>query len=463
MPTRTEQTNPWLRPRCRARATLQRRASSLLALICTTWFASGGHAAADSATALSLSLADALQRAAHNAPELVRAQNELRNAEARREGAGLWLSTNPLVSFLIGSRTEQQSVGPALRGVQHQLHVEQALEVAGQRWARLDVVDAAVAAQQDAVAYEQLVARSLIKALYVQCLLVERRLAVAQKREDVARQLLASAETRLQLGATGAIEANLARIEVGRVVSDRADISTERELRLSELRIATGISPAVTITLTTPTMIDTLPGVTLDGEVHQQIEQALSRRLDLHAIQKQRVQIQSDARRLRREVVPNPIVAFDYQQDLAGQIFIGGTLGLTIPIFQRNQGPLAQLLAAERARQAEERLLVTRVRSEVAQALQTLRIRRTQLESFARDALPPAEANIELLHRGWQAGKFDLFRVITALREATELRLRYLTMLEQMWIAGIALERASGVDVLAVEQTPDAHDGGTQR
>ena len=32
-----------------------------------------------------------------------------------------------------------------------------------------------------------------------------------------------------------------------------------------------------------------------------------------------------------------------------------------------------------------------------------------------------------------------------------------------MWIAGIALERASGVDVLAVEQTPDAHDGGTQR
>lgn len=39
----------------------------------------------------------------YNAPELVRAQNELRNAEARRVGAGLWLSVGLWYLSLIGS------------------------------------------------------------------------------------------------------------------------------------------------------------------------------------------------------------------------------------------------------------------------------------------------------------------------------------------------------------------------
>ena len=91
--------------------------------------------------------------------------------------------------------------------------------------------------------------------------------------------------------------------------------------------------------------------------------------------------------------------------------------------------------AAERNRQAEQRLLLTRIAAEVGQTLVTLQLRHSQVEAFTRDALPPAQRNVELLRRGWQAGKFDLFRVITALRELAEVRTRYLLMLEQLWLA----------------------------
>jgi cobalt-zinc-cadmium efflux system outer membrane protein len=400
-----------------------------------------------------LSLEEALSRAEAYAPELVRARNDLTTTEARRTGAGVWLPSNPLTTFLVGSRREAQPDGSALRGIQHQLHVEQALEVAGQRWTRLDAVNAAVAVQRESVEYARLYSRALTKAVYVQCVLVEQRLAVAQHREEVARQILQSAQTRVQLGASGAIEANLARIEVGRVVGDRLEMATERESRLAELRLLTRLPPHTPLRLTTTMVGGTMPQIAVETSVEEKIDQALSLRRDLRAVRSQETQLDMEARRLKREITPNPILAFDYQQDLAGQVFVGGTIGFTLPIFQRNQGPLAQIYAQKRVRQQEENLLATRIRVEVTQALHTLRLRQMQIETFAREALPPSEENVELLRRGWQAGKFDVFRTIAALREMTEVKTRYLTMIEQLWLAGITLERASGVEFLSLPGT----------
>ena len=123
-------------------------------------------------------------------------------------------------------------------------------------------------------------------------------------------------------------------------------------------------------------------------------------------------------------------------------------MGLSFPFWNRNQGPIAQMQATELQRQAEERLLLTRIRGEVMVAHLKLQLLRVQVKEFQKDVLPPAERNIELLRRGWQAGKFDLFRVITASRELTETRLRFLDLLEDLWIAAIELERSVGAPLL---------------
>ncbi len=408
------------------------------------WGLHDHRALASEGAPLQLSLQDALQRATTSAPALVRAQNELRNVSARRAAAGLWFPSNPYASLLVGPRAEQQLSGPALTSTQLQVHVEQAFEIAGQRWARLDAVRLAAAQQQDLVEYARRQVEAEVKGMYVQCLMSEQRVQVALERAEVARQLLNSARTRVQLGATGDIEFNLAQIEVGRVVGERRDIEVEREGHLGDLYVATGLPSTTPITLTSSWLKEGLAHVATDASLQSLIERALAQRTDLSSLYKGKAQLRAETGRLKREVVPNPVLSFDWQRDLIGQEFIGGTIGLGLPLWNRNQGGLAQVRAAEKNRLAEQQLLQTRIAAEVAQTFRSLQLRRSQVESFGRDALPFAERNVDLLRRGWQAGKFDLFRVITALREQSEVKVRYLQMVEQLWLAAFALERAVG-------------------
>ena len=393
---------------------------------------------------LALSLADALSRASVAAPELVRAQNELRSIDARRAGAALWFPNNPYATFMWGPRRERQADGSTLSALQWQFHVEQSLELAGQRWTRLDAVAAASAAGRDQVEYARRSSEAQVKGLYVQCLLSGQRVQVALQREAVSRQLLVSAQTRVALGAAGEVEGNLAQIEVGRVVGERQDIEVERESCLAALRMMTAIPPATAVALTSRELTQLPPGLPVQEGLAALVERAYSSRADLRGIYKQKAALHMENRRLLREIVPNPVLSFDWQKDLDGQVFIGGTVGLALPLWNRNQGGLAQVRAAEQNRMAEQRLLLNRIAAEVGQAVATLHLRRSQVDAFLRDALPPAERNVDLLRRGWQAGKFDLFRVITALREQTEVRTRYLLMLEQLWMSAISLERAVG-------------------
>jgi cobalt-zinc-cadmium efflux system outer membrane protein len=396
------------------------------------------------AAPLSLSLADALSRALSAGPDLVRAQSEGRSIEARRAGAGLWFPTNPYATFLFGPRSERQPDGSVLSALQWQVHVEQTFEIAGQRWARLDAVAAASAAQRDQIEYARRSTEAQIKSLYVQCLLSAQRVQVAVEREAISRQLLDSAQTRMKLGASGEIEGNLAQIEVGRVVGERSDIEVERESRLAELRMLTAIPPTTALLLSSQELARLPRGLPESLLVADLVERAYAARADLRAIYKQKDALRAENRRLLREIVPNPVLSFDWQKDLDGQVFIGGTVGLSLPVWSRNQGGLSQVRAAEQNRVAEQRLLLNRIAAEVGQAVATLNLRRSQVDAFLRDAVPPAERNVDLLRRGWQAGKFDLFRVITALREKAEVRTRYLLMLEQLWLSAISLERAVG-------------------
>ena len=98
----------------------------------------------------------------------------------------------------------------------------------------------------------------------------------------------------------------------------------------------------------------------------------------------------------------------DVQRDLPGQIFVGGGLALPLPLWRRNQGPLA-LARAERMRLDDERALIDRdVALEVERAFQTEGAQREMVQLLDHEVLPAAEAATTLMTEGWRAGKFDL-------------------------------------------------------
>ena len=134
----------------------------------------------------------------------------------------------------------------------------------------------------------------------------------------------------------------------------------------------------------------------------------------------------------------------DVQQDLPGQVYIGGGLAIPLPIWRRQQGELA-LARAERARVEEELMLVDRdVALEVELAFQAEGAQREMSELMNKDVLPAAEAAVTLMTEGWRAGKFDLFRLLQTSRDASEARRLYLETLGLLWDSTIALDRAVG-------------------
>lgn len=393
-----------------------------------------------------LSIDEALRLGQGNIPQLVRARAEQQVVESRKAGAKLWLQQNPYATVMVGQRTETTST-PVAAGVQYQVHIEQALEIAGQRWTRLAVVASQTAAAKAQTALAQVESRALLWTTYMQASLSDERVRVARKREEIAEQLLRSAQARMELGATGGLEVNLAQVERGRVRGERTQAEVQLTNRHAALGILCGVTPGTPLLLTSSHMAPPQLATT-DVSLPSLLAMAEAHRADLAAVRLQEQALAAEVSKLRREAVPNLVLSFDYQRDLPGQEFWGGTVGLTLPVWNRNQGPLAQVHAAELQRQAEERLLRTRIHGEVAAAQRKLVLLRSQVREFEQEVIPPAERSIELLRQGWQAGKFDLFRVITASRELAETRLRLLDLLEELWATAIETERVVGMPLL---------------
>src|SRR5258708_25028113 len=95
---------------------------------------------------------------------------------------------------------------------------------------------------------------------------------------------------------------------------------------------------------------------------------------------------------------------------------IGGTGEL--PIGQRNQGPLAMTARARESALTHLDLESRRLAREVIGAYQAYEARRLELSRLNDKAIPAAERTLSFAEAGWQAGRFDLFRLLTAARDA---------------------------------------------
>jgi outer membrane protein, heavy metal efflux system len=401
-------------------------------------------ALASSATAaappLSLTLDQALVLAEQRSPIVQQARLERAVVASRRVGAEILLPANPWVSALVGGRSDDSGSLPAARGLELGVHLEQTVEVGGQRGARLDEVARAVEVAEARERLARIETRARARAAYLAARIAEAQADALRRRETLGQRLYESARARAQAGAASDVEVNLAAVEMGRLTGDRIEAELAVAEALGGLRRELAIEADAPIALATPLGRPALQSL----QQQQMIDRALARRADLQAIDRARSQLDATIARLRREAIPSPTLFIDVASAQPGQTFVGGGIGLPLPLWRRNQGELA-VVRAERARLDGERAIAERgVALEVVRALRLAAARDEGAVRWERDVVPAAEANVELLTQGWRAGKFDLFRVIQASREAGEARQRQLQLLGALWDAVIELDRATG-------------------
>jgi cobalt-zinc-cadmium efflux system outer membrane protein len=388
---------------------------------------------------VALSLPEAIRRAITQAPEVITAQNNIRQAEARRVGAGVIMPVNPRVS--VDARSSIYN-GGTIRDTGYGAMVDTLFDVGGAPGARITEAEREADVARADFVFDRAQARLRAFAAYVQTQIAELRIAEARSALEISRRVLAAAQRRVTAGAASDLEAASAELDVALLQASEASFIRERDAHLMDLRDVLDLGATVAVDLTSP--VEEPPRL---AEARVYVDRALQRHPTLAALHARVNHLDSTERRLEREVFPR--VGVYAGVDAAPLSPVYGLLGLSVelPIAQRNQGPRAVTARTREGISTRLELEARRLSRQVVAAWNAYEARRQELERLTQSAMPAAARTLSFAEAGWQAGRFDLFRLLTAARDALRLRANRIDVLEAAWIARIELERAVGEEV----------------
>src|SRR5213593_1218298 len=325
-----------------------------------------------SAAAGPLALDEALARARAASPALRVAATELEAAQGRLRQARL-LQANPILSADLARQTEPGLRDAKDRGVQ----LEQEIEVGGQRGLRIAAAEHDVTHAEHLFADRRRTVEGEVRRAFFALAAAERRQTLAAERLALASRLAEAARRRARAGETGALDARLAEVETARAAQERT--AAEAEHVRAEGRLAT----------------------------------ALDAGPDLGAARVERARLETEVRLAARHGrIPNPALRGYYRQERLGEHIVGGGVSVPLPIFNREQGTEAALLAEAHGAATEEARLKAQIPRDVHLALAHRRAAEEAWWRYEREALPAATQARDLLERGYDAGYLSLSEVL---------------------------------------------------
>jgi cobalt-zinc-cadmium efflux system outer membrane protein len=265
------------------------------------------------------------------------------------------------------------------------------------------------------------------------------------------------------------MEANLAEIEAGRARARVLAAQREATSARLELQRLTGILPDREVRL-----LDEVPAgrapTALDPD--SLISLALARRPDLAAHTRAVDQAETLTGLARREAIPNVRIGVFVERDalayrgtgLPGAPVgsralesprIGLGVSLPVPLFDRNQGEVAERKA--QAQQARLRRAATElaVRTQVTDAYRAYLAASEEARVFARDVLQPARTNQQLLEAAFRAGKVGLPTLVLLRNQLLDAELGYWDAWLSERRALVALEAATATLDLNLNPSED--------
>ncbi|MDX2208703.1 MAG: TolC family protein [Gemmatimonadales bacterium] len=366
---------------------------------------------------LTLSLAEVQRLAALQNPVLVAVQQEAAIARGARRQAGL-LRSNPEFALQSTGYSGGRTGSPL------ELTLLQEVEWAGQRGLRRDAGDHGVARAAGMVLDAGRLTLADASAGFYRAIAAQGRLRVARDALQLTGQLLAAVRTQVREGEISTLEANLAEIEFGRsrgraLAAERAAVSAALQLKL-----ITGLSADTPLRLVDDTLIPGVLSPTLSED--SLVRTALARRPDLAATTAAVREAEALRRLARREALPNlRLGAVAERGSGGGGLRIGPAIGLSLPLFNRNQGVVDQRAALTEQARLERLATEMRIRTDVADAMRAYRIATEETGVFAVSVLQPARENSQLLETAFRAGKLALPTLLLLRNQLLDAELGY--------------------------------------
>lgn len=369
-------------------------------------------------------------------PELKAKRLEVGEAQALLITAGLW--PNPEVGF-----SWRSAIGGA-SGYTADADLLFELLLPGERSAKKDAAHARIdATRAQVVAAEwQLAAR--VRGQWLTVLTAERLSDLLAREQALREQVLALVGRRREIGEGTELDIATAELELGQIQRDARLARATLESSRRELNALLGLPPTYQLALTDS-------GKPINAKLLPEVqEQELDRRLlagrfELRALQASYQESEHELRAAVARQYPHLKLGPDFSHEGPEGDYLGIGVAIPIPLFDRNQGQIAEKRSLRDRRRAEYVSVLHSLRAQAFEKHFELRRARAELDLQERTLVPLVTRARSLFERAFAARDISVLEWASARQRALEAEKGFLDALVRYRRASIELEAALGL------------------
>lgn len=392
-----------------------------------------------------------VRRALESNRELAAARVDVTRARARVTSAGL--RPNPVL--------EVEHTGGALGisdgEVERRAEISVPIEYGGQRSQRIGLAEAELRAAEAIFSDRQRRLAADVRRLYAEAIAATRELSFTDELTKIDAELGKVVDIRVREGDAPPLEAKLLRVEIDRLRSRRAMLEGRR--RAAELQLATAVGmPAEERIKLSDSYVDVAVPSAEDA-----VRFALTRRPDLLAADLNIAAAEAGLNLAKAQALPEITAFGGYSQGRGGfddtpvgplvdeDQLINAGVGISLPIFNRNQGAKLEAAAAiEQAKRLRE-LTEHQIRAEVESAVARLRAADNAIEVFREDVIERSAENVRTMKAAYEAGAFTISEFLAERRRFIDAQRELSEAMTERAIALIDLQAAVAEPVVTKE------------
>ena len=399
-----------------------------------------------------ITLEELQQMALQNNPTFKQSAANIQAAEGRRRQSGSY--PNPTVGY-----QGEQIRGGSFHGGEQGFFLQQDIVLGGKLGLNRKIFDQELKQAETEAEEQKMHVVTNVRMSYTQALAAQQTLELRQNLSKLANDAV---ETSRQLANVG--QADAPDVLESEVEAQQAELAVsmaeQNQHRVWKALAAVVGNPRLPLMKLEGKLEDT-PPVNADELVEKIVNESPAVRIAELGVKR----AEAALARAKRETIPNLQLRGGMQQN--GELLNNGRavglqgfaeVGVSIPIFDRNQGNIAAAKAdAERAEREVERVkLVLRVRA--ASVVQSYAFSQTAIDRYKNQMIPRARKAYEMYTKKYQQMAAAFPQVLIGQRTLMQLEVSYTTALENFVTSSLSLQSYLLTDGLEAPSQPGGID-----
>ena len=357
----------------------------------------------------SITLAEAVEIFLRQNLQLVAARYDIETADAEKLTARL--RPNPQLTVGLSDLPLNFS-GPFIKDETYSYGLSHTIELGGKRSKRIDIADANsdLARGQFQMVVWQLT--NDVKRKFYTVVLNQSLLNLARENESTFEEIVKHTTELVNAGEISGLDLERVEVEKLKFDTDLANSERDYEVALRDLRFALGGDYRT---------MDVDVSGTIDYEAYQFSftelrDRALAERPDLKAAQLSEKAADANIRLQNAQRIPDLTVGGGIDQVPSGTSTYTAGIGVTLPVWDRNQGERAKALIAKKQAQNQTQLITNQVLSDVDKAMVAFEMQRRRVDLYRTGVVTKVNDIQRLTEVALRAGESSTLELLDAIR-----------------------------------------------